>query len=168
MSYFIPGQIYTFRSLNPAENITNVISIEFDDDANASVTISSDSVLPSDILANYVFAPEDQMEFNPATSILSLTGDLNKFWFIYFDNPNVNYDNASATGGGNDITVSCSCKKGSGTCTANGGIQDGVLCVSCNPDSSACENCKEPVYTNSDTGIYLSVCIKAESVQILS
>ncbi len=167
MNYITPGQVYTFRSLNLDGNSTNVISIEFDNNANASVTISGDSVLPADELAAYIFAPSSEWNVDSVNGTLNLNGNLNNYWFIYFDNPNTNYDNASATGGGSQITITCAYKKGTGKCKPSGSLEGDMACYTCVPKSTDCDECKEPVYSNSSSGLYLTVCVKAESIQIV-
>jgi hypothetical protein len=115
MHYFTPGQIYTFRSINQDYTQTGVISVVFDEAGNASIGFTSEPIQPTDTRCLYVFAEGNEYVID--NNIITITGDLNKFWFIYFDEVPNPIENAAATAGGGTIAVTCPCSQGNGNCT---------------------------------------------------
>lgn len=170
MNYFDPNETYVFRSrIN--ETQTKVISVVFDEGGNATIVISSDSVLPGDIPAEWLFAPDDEYQINEQEGTITISGDLSTYWFIYFNNPGHESDNASAVGGGT-ITVTCDCKTGSGanpTCIVSVFKTPGEpsVCISCEVGPT-CETCKDPKWSSSTspTPTSTSLLIKANSIDI--
>ncbi|MCF8428588.1 MAG: hypothetical protein K9G64_00540 [Bacteroidia bacterium] len=165
MNYFIPGQSYIFRCLGT--NQTNVITVIFDAAANASVTITQDSILPTDKEANYLFAPTSDYTFDSANSEFEITGDLEKFWYIYFDNPSHNYDNATVAKEEpkKKLTVSCSCKSGSGTCSVSYSVEGDMVCTDCIV-AGECMACNSPKWDKTMNVNSTSVLIKAENINM--
>jgi hypothetical protein len=165
MNYFTPGQTYIFRS-RIDENQIKVISIVFDEAGNATIVITSDSVLPEDKAANYFFGPNDEFRFDEQANTILIIGELSNYWFIYFDNPGHQSDNAT-TVGGPDVKVSCDCKKGSGSdpkCDVAWTLENDMLCPSCVPQAS-CEDCKDPKWSTSPVNS-TSVLVKASTIMI--
>lgn len=162
--YFIPGQVYTFRCLNLTEDSTRIISIELDNEANATITFNSDSILPGDGRVLGILAPTDEYTFD--NGVISISGDLNKYWLLYFDETPDPIVNATTTGGGGTLTVSCPCGQGNGDCTPSLTNTDGSCKkVSCDP-TDKCTICNKPVVT---VGINVNektwVLLKAETAQ---
>lgn len=165
MNYFTPGQTYIFRS-RIDENLTKVISIEFDAAGNATIMLTNDSVLPEDKAANYFFGPNNEFQFEEQINTIIITGDLSNYWYIYFNNPEHQSDNA-ATVGGTNLTVSCTCKKGSAPeayCDVAWTLQNDILCPTCVPNIS-CEECNEPKWSNNPVNS-TSLVVKASSIMI--
>lgn len=164
MNYFTPGQPYIFRCLGT--NQTNVITVIFDAAANASVTITQDSILPTDKEANYLFAPTSDYTFDSANSEFEIIGDLEKFWYIYFDNPSHNYDNATVAKEEpkKKLTVSCTCKA-AGSCNVSSTVQGDMVCIDCIV-AADCQNCNSPKWDKTMNVNSLSVLIKAESINM--
>jgi hypothetical protein len=165
MNYFTPGLPYIFRSLGTTQ--TNVITVVFDAAANASVTITQDSILPNDKEAIYLFAPANDYTFNQANSEFEINADLEKFWYIYFDNPSHNYDNATVAKEEpkKKLTVTCTCKTGAGSCNVTASIDGDKICTEC-VVAGECMGCNEPKWDRTMNVDSMSVLIKAESIVI--
>ncbi|MCC6182683.1 MAG: hypothetical protein IT237_12705 [Bacteroidia bacterium] len=166
MNYYTPGQTYIFRS-RIDENQTKVISIVFDEAANATIFITVDSVLPVDESANFFFGPSAEFQFNEQSNAILITGDLSNYWYIYFDNPDHQSDNATTVGGPN-VTVTCNCKKSMGpdpACEVSWVLENDMLCATCVPNGS-CEDCKEPKWSSGIVNT-TSIIVKASTILIL-
>lgn len=164
MNYFTPGQIYTFRSINQNYTNTRVISIVFDETGNASIGITSESIQPTDTRCLYIFADNNLFEIN--NNVINITGDIEKFWFVYFDEVPEPIENAATTSGGGTITVTCPCLQGNGNCTEKALGEGNCRQIVCNP-TSECTICGKPIVEKGgivNTDIF--VLLQANNIQL--
>lgn len=98
--------------------------------------------------------------------MVEILGDLDKFWYLYFDNNNPPFDNATVAKDEpkKELEVSCSCKS-AGACSVSWFLQGSMLCVSCIVGAD-CMNCNEPVWSREMHINSMSVLIKAESISM--
>jgi hypothetical protein len=146
MTYFNPGENYTFRCLNLEKSATRVITIVFDNSANATVTFSTDSINPLDKREFVFFAPENEFEIinHPTSSEVNILGSLDKFWYIYFDEQENPIQNSSTIeGGGGTATITCPCGQGTGDCTISKTGEGDCKKIHCDT-TTTCTTCNPP------------------------
>ncbi|MCF8428590.1 MAG: hypothetical protein K9G64_00550 [Bacteroidia bacterium] len=168
MSYFNPGEVYTFRCLNLENTATKVISIVFDINANATVSFATDAILPTDKRELVFFAPEQEYEIiNEGTStVVNIIGQLDKFWYLFFDEQENPIQCATTIAGGGTATITCPCGQGTGDCTVSTTGSGDCKKIQCDATAN-CTTCNPPKVTvGSNTTEKTFVLIKANDAQV--
>ncbi len=164
MHYYTPGEIYTFRSINQDYTQTRVISIVFDQSGNATVSFTNEPIQPTDSRCLFVFAENNKFVIN--NNIITITDDLNIFWFIYFDEVPDPIENATTTAGGDTITITCPCSQGNGNCTVSTVGSGNCKKIVCDP-TSECTICDKPkVEKGGIINNNIFVLLQANSAQV--
>ncbi len=81
-NYYVPGEIYTFRSLSPTDSSkTHLLRVRFDDRGNAHLRRSTEDVQSGDEPMLYVLAPAGEYALSQdEIEIIKLVGSYKREW----------------------------------------------------------------------------------------
>jgi len=81
-NYYVPGEIYTFRSLSPTDSSkTHLLRVRFDDRGNAHLRRSTEDVQSGDEPMLYVLAPAGEYALSQ-DEIEIIKNDESKYWLV--------------------------------------------------------------------------------------